>query len=133
MSKQQIFNTQLLNEIFPLDRTDLFFDALLGDASEGAYDIKLIFQGLDKNKLNFAFELHARPGKCLACNLTYGLPHVFERHPVINIKKVVEQIQKQIKDHANITKWSLGRTIQKTRDIHLIPLTVDLDNPININ
>ena len=36
---KQIFSRTTLRELFPQERTDAFFDALFGDASEGAYDI----------------------------------------------------------------------------------------------
>ena len=60
-------------------RTDEFFEALYGDAAEGPYDILLKFKGENKNTLHFEFQLKQRPGRCLACNLTYGLPVVFSR------------------------------------------------------
>ena len=83
-----IFTEDALNELFPSRRSDDFFEALLGDASAGAYDISLKYQGYNSVQKNLTFELHLRerPGKCLACNLTYGLPKVFGAHPVINIK-----------------------------------------------
>ncbi|MBF0451676.1 MAG: pancreas/duodenum homeobox protein 1 [Candidatus Magnetomorum sp.] len=126
----QIFNSTTLDDIFPPERADLFFDALLGDATEGAYDIRLIFQKAESNILRFAFELHERPGKCLVCSLTYGLPHVFSRHPVINVKNIVDHIQEKITEQANITGWSLDRTIQLDKTIHVIPLLITLDHPI---
>jgi len=77
-----IFTQDVLKKLFPEDRADQFFDALFGDAEEGAYDISLEFKGQSQNKLEFEFHLKQRPGKCLACNLTYGLPQVFSRHGV---------------------------------------------------
>ena len=38
--------------------------------------------------------LHERPNRCLACNLTQGLPQVFSRHPIINVKGIVKEIEK---------------------------------------
>ena len=83
----EIFTDDVLRELFPAQRADDFFEALFGDASEGAYDISLVFTGCNEqsNTLHFNLDLHERPGCCLACNLTYGLPEVFSRHPVINI------------------------------------------------
>ena len=37
-SSRTIFDQRILDEIFPSSRADRFFAALLGDASEGAYD-----------------------------------------------------------------------------------------------
>jgi len=128
----QLFNSSTLNELFPSDRTDQFFDALLGDADEGAYDIRLIFQEANMNQLCFAFELKERPGKCLICSLTYGLPHVFTRHPIINVQKIVNDIQEKLKGQATIVDWSLGRTIQMSKSVHIIPLTIRLDHPLAI-
>jgi len=127
---KEIFSTDKLNEIFPPDRTDLFFEALFGDASEGAYDVRLIFEKADNNVLRFAFELQERQGHCLVCSLTYGLPHVFSKHPIINVNGIVEQIQNLIEDKAKITDWSLERTFQKEAKIHIIPIKIIIDQPI---
>ena len=67
---KSIFTQDKLDAIFPPERTDQFFDALFGDATEGAYDIRLAFDQALENQLQFNLELHQRPGRCLACNLT---------------------------------------------------------------
>ena len=36
-----ILTQEFLDELLPPERSDQFFDALYGDASEGAYDIRL--------------------------------------------------------------------------------------------
>jgi hypothetical protein len=84
-----LFTPDRLEGLFPADRADQFFEALFGDASEGAYDIELRYDGFRDNQLQFAFHLTERPGKCLSCSLTYGLPHVFSRHPVIGVAGLV--------------------------------------------
>lgn len=86
---ETLFPQHVLDEIFPSDRADRFFEALLGDASEGAYDIMLTYAGETDDRIDFEFQLKQRPGRCLACNLTYGLPEVFKRHPIIDIAGVV--------------------------------------------
>ncbi|MGV1099242.1 pancreas/duodenum homeobox protein 1 [Thiovibrio sp. JS02] len=121
-----LFSNEALSKLFPADRANRFFDALFGDAEEGAYDIKLVFTGQTGTCLNFALELHERPGRCLACNLTYGLPEVFSRHPVINIKGLVEEINTLLAGRATCTGWRLGATNSVTRKLHTIPLTVNL-------
>ena len=104
-----IFTQETLNTLFPADLSDQFFDALYGDAEEGAYDIRLVFNGLDNGNLNFEFQLDQRPGKCLACNLTYGLPDVFSRHPIINIDQLVQIAERRIMKRVFIKPISVHR------------------------
>ena len=118
------FTPQTLQQLFPGERTNEFFDALLGDASEGAYDIALAYRGMTANQLFFDLRLHQRPGHCLACNLTQGLPQVFSRHPIINIKGLVQEIEKATGGTIRCTDWSLGHTEQQDRENHLIPLRI---------
>lgn len=119
-----LFTPQTLQQLFPAERTNEFFDALLGDASEGAYDIALAYRGMTANQLFFDLRLHQRPGHCLACNLTQGLPQVFSRHPIINIKGLVQDIEKLTGGTIRCTDWSLGHTEQQNRENHLIPLRI---------
>ena len=125
---EHIFTDQILRDLFPPERADAFFDALFGDASEGAYDIALSYGGYDPhdNTLEFILNLLERPGRCLACNLTYGLPEVFGRHPVINIKGLVRDIEQLLGGHLRCTTWELGRTVQKGRSLHCIPLRMQM-------
>lgn len=123
-----IFTSDTLKKLLPPVRADQFFEALYGEADEGAFDIGLAFIGHDKNRmtLNFELKLTERPGKCLACNLTYGLPEVFTRHPVINIKGMVQEIEGILAGTSKCTDWALGHTRTMARDLHTIPLTVSL-------
>jgi len=123
----QLFPETALSQLFPAERADAFFEALYGDAAEGAYDIKLSFQGLKKDALEFRFDLHRRPGKCLACNLTYGLPQLFLRHPIIDIEGLVRDIEKRLADKATCSRWELGETREISSELHVVPLTVFLD------
>jgi len=84
-SFNDIFTRDVLNKLFPAERADSFFDALYGDAGEGAYDISLNFKTHQENRLEFELHLTQRPGKCITCSLTYGLPEVFKRHPIISV------------------------------------------------
>jgi hypothetical protein len=131
MQLEQIFTEKVLRTLFPPDRANAFFDALFGDASEGAYDIALTFAGYDKAKqtLDFVLNLHERPGRCLACNLTYGLPEVFSRHPVINIKGLVHDIEHLLGGTMVCESWKLAHTEQKGRSLHCIPLRIQLKRP----
>ncbi len=124
----EIFTKEKLDSIFPPDRADHFFDALYGDAGEGAYDISLLFAKYlpETRDLLFEFHLNQRPGKCLACNLTYGLPQVFSRHPLINIKGLVQEIEKMLRGKAQCAGWQLGTTREISRSLHMIPLTIRL-------
>jgi hypothetical protein len=122
-----LFPETALSQLFPAERADAFFEALYGDAAEGAYDIALSFQGLKKDALEFSFNLHRRPGKCLACNLTYGLPQVFLRHPIIDIGGLVRDIEKRLADKGTCNRWELGETREISSDLHVIPLTIYID------
>ena len=124
-----LFTREVLDTLCPPQRSDEFFDALYGDAAEGAYDIKLAFKNYDVNRKRLAFELQLleRPEKCLACNLTYGLPDVFARHPLINIKGMVAEIEALLGDATRCTGWELGRTQTPTEHMHTIPLTLWLE------
>ena len=125
-SYRTIFDQRILEEIFPSNRADQFFAALLGDASEGAYDITLAYAGDTDDQIDFEFQLTQRPGKCLACNLTYGLPEVFKRHPVIDVAGVVRQIDSRMIDGKQCGEWRLGRTREVSSAKHVLPLTVKL-------
>lgn len=119
---------ETLAELFPSSRSNDFFEALFGDAEEGAYDIALRYSGFsaEEKRLIFFLDLHERPGKCLACNLTYGLPEVFSRHPVVNIKGLVEDIVQLLGPDVSVKKWQLGTTSQEENSRHCIPLDIDL-------
>jgi hypothetical protein len=122
----RIFNPEVLSRLFPSDRADRFFEALLGDAREGAYDIQLAFRKHEpaKRKLHFELLLKERPGKCLACNVTYGLPQVFTRHPVIDLKGVVRGIETLLDGSAKCVSWTLHGTQTVSKELHAIPFTL---------
>jgi hypothetical protein len=127
-SMNDVFTNEVLQELFPAQRANEFFEALFGDADEGAYDISLSFQGHNEksNTLHFNLDLHERPGCCLACNLTSGLPDVFSRHKVINIEGLVTDVEKKLDGKAKCEAWKLGRTQQPQKSLHSIPLQIDL-------
>jgi hypothetical protein len=119
-----ILTPEKLAEIFPKERTNEFFDALLGDASEGSYDIELAFRTASSKELVLELRLHERPNCCLACNLTLGLPQVFSRHPIINIQGVVQEIDTLLGERYHCSEWSLGHTEQQSSSLHVIPLRI---------
>ena len=123
----EIFTRDVLETLFPENRSDNFFDALYGDPSEGAYDISLEFKGHSPDRLHFEFHLKERPGKCLACNLTYGLAQVFSRHPIIDVKGVVQEIDNLLNGSSKCGEWQVGRTREVSRKLHIVPLTIKLE------
>ena len=125
---QEIFTDSILQELLPSERANDFFEALYGDIEEGSYDISLAYNGLssDQKSLQFLLNLSERPGKCLACHLTHGLPEVFSRHPIINIAGMVEKIDAQLGDKASCGEWHLGSTQTISRQLYAVPLIIEL-------
>lgn len=123
---QETFSDDVLTRLFPPRRTSDFFEALFGDDSEGSYDVRLRYGSYDAGRgtLEFYLDLHERPGSCLVCSLTYGLPEVFSRHPVINIRKLVSDIEETLDGSVKCADWKLGRTRQIDKSLHSIPLTI---------
>jgi len=123
---KDVLTKEKLAEIFPPERTNDFFDALFGDANDGAYDIELAYRECKGDTLVVDMLLHERPGCCLACNLTQGLPQVFSRHPIINVKGVVDKVGELLAGKATCTGWSLGYTEQQSRSLHVIPINITI-------
>jgi hypothetical protein len=123
-----LFTEEKLAQLFPNDRADRFFDALLGDPEEGAYDIRLAYESFRKGRLLFNLELHQRPNKCLACNLTYGLPTVFARHPIIDIQGLVDRIVLLMNGRGRGSGWKLEATREINRRLHVVPLIIDVEH-----
>lgn len=125
---KEIFTPTVLLDLFPSDRSASFFEALYGDNDEGAYNIELAYQGYAPNSrsLHFVFNLLERPGKCLACHLTHGLPEVFARHPVIGVAGLIEKINNLLGEQGKCGEWQLGATQNLSRKHYGVPLTVKL-------
>ena len=121
---KKIFSQNVLDNIFPPDRADRFFEALFGDVSEGAYDIALAYSGVSKNHIDFGFQLKQRAGKCLSCSLTYGLPIVFNRHPIIDINGIIREIDSLLPSGKRCGQWHLGQTREASPTLHEIPLSI---------
>lgn len=121
-----IFTNEWARQVFPPERTDEFFEALFGGAEEGAYDIGLRFVGVNADIYEFAFDLRQREGKCLVCNLTYGLPQVFARHPVLNLKGVAEGVAQALGRDASKVSWKLQATRELSAVLHSIPFLVSV-------
>jgi hypothetical protein len=97
---------------------------LYGNASEGAYDIRLELVRTTPDRIVLSFNLTQRPGKCLVCSLTYGLPNVFDRHPVINVKGMVNRMRE---NGIKVKSWHFGQTEESSSVLHQIPLYLDLE------
>ncbi len=122
-----LFTAEVLSRLFPKERSNEFFDALFGNADEGSFDIRLAYREIRGNNLTLDLELHERPGNCLACNLTQGLPTVFSRHPIINVNGLIEDVNKLLDNKGTCKKWSLGNTEQRRSDMHVIPVNIILE------
>lgn len=120
---QAIFTQEFCDTLLPPERSDQFFEALYGDASEGAYDIRLEPLSANTDRVVLAFNLVQRPGKCLVCSLTYGLPTVFQRHPLINLNGMIQAIKDA---GVPVKNWQLGATEEDTQTLHVVPLYIDL-------
>lgn len=119
---EPIYTVEWCRAVFPPERTNEFFEALFGDAGEGAYDIELAFVAGDGDKLEFCFNLHRRGAQCLACNLTHGLPKVFERHPVINSEGVAQAAAAAAA--RTVKEWKIGSTREVSKALHRVPFYV---------
>ena len=122
----EIFTKDWTDSAFPPQRAEDFFEALFGGAEEGAYDIALRFVEQRGDVYEFSFDLIQRPGKCLVCNLTYGLPQVFSRHPVLNVKGVAEAVATALGKTADDVSWKLNPTREVSAKLHAIPLIITL-------
>ncbi len=114
--------SEFLDGLFPLAKTEAFFEALFGGAEEGAYDIVLRPRSESEQSVDLAFELHQRPGKCLVCSLTYGLSGVFKRHPVIDANGLARAVADQMGWKA--CAWEIGGTREESSTMHWIPFRV---------
>lgn len=122
-----VLTKENLESIFPKERANDFFEALFGDASEGAYDIELAYRECNGDTLTMDLLLSERPNCCLACNLTQGLPQVFSRHPIINITGIVRELDTLLGDNYTCGDWSVGYTEQFSSSLHAIPIKIKLD------
>lgn len=120
----QVFTPEYLDEIFPLEKSDAFFEAMYGDAAEGSYDIKLRFEAGTSSELQFLLHLEQRPGKCLACNLTYGLPQVFSRHPLLAMGQLADELAKKI--GRTVESWAFSPTREISQTLHAVPYIISL-------
>jgi hypothetical protein len=124
---KELFSERTCAQLMPASTANEFFEALFGDPEEGSFDLQLAYRSSNPREMHFEILLEERPGHCLACNLTYGLPQVFSRHPVININGLVEKIGAILGDRGSVGKWKLGATSERTQSLHAIPLVITLN------
>jgi hypothetical protein len=96
---EDIFTKVVLDELLPPNLSDDFFEALYGDASEGAYNISLSFNSYDAE----------------------------QKHPLINMQGIVENIVKLLDADVKLIDWKLGHTETPAAQTHVIPLKIQLD------
>ena len=125
-SNGKICDEQTLAQLLPAGKADDFFEALYGDATEGAYDFQLVCRSEESGRVELELLLHQRPGKCLACNLTYGLPQVLGRHPVLNLKGVVQRVCEMAGADPAQATWSLGSTRVISSEVHAVPIIIEM-------
>ncbi|WP_291318549.1 pancreas/duodenum homeobox protein 1 [Desulfonatronospira sp.] len=123
---EQILTPDVLQGIFPPRRANDFFEALYGDPHEGAFDIELGLAGQSGDRVDLEFRLRQRPGKCMACNLTYGLPQVFNKHPVIDLPGLMRDISSLLPQGIEASGIKLGNTREVSSQLHVIPLSLYL-------
>lgn len=121
----EIYTAEWCAQVFPPERTNEFFEALFGDPDGGAYDIELAFVASEGDMLEFNFNLRQRGNQCLACNLTHGLPKVFERHPIINSADLAQEAAKA--GGKNLKEWKIGATKEDSKALHMVPFYVWLE------
>ena len=63
----------------------------------------------------------------MSCSLTYGLPHVFSRHPVIDVAGLVNEIDQMLDGTYRCGAWEMGRTQEIDRSSHAVPLKIALE------
>ncbi len=113
--------------LLPRERIEAFFEAFYF-GEEPAYDLELGLGHFDPERkiLRLELRLRARPGRCLACNLTWGLPEVFKRHPALDLAGVVSRLEALLPEGSKVVDWDLGPTEEVNEDLHLVPLIVRL-------
>lgn len=122
---ESIYTAEWCRAVFPPERTEEFFEALFGDPDDGAYNIELVFVGREGDRLEFNFYLQQRGDKCLACNLTHGLPKVFERHPIINGAGLAQAAASAA--GRALGEWKCGPTREDSKALHRVPFYVWLE------
>ncbi|OAQ21560.1 hypothetical protein [Thermosulfurimonas dismutans] len=123
-----MLSPEAIQALLPRERIEAFFEAFYF-GEEPAYDLALALGAFDKERkfIRLELQLKARPGKCLACNLTWGLPKVFEKHPALDLKGVVAELEKLLPDSLKVRHWELGPTEEINPDLHVIPLLIYLE------
>ncbi|HFC98410.1 MAG TPA: pancreas/duodenum homeobox protein 1 [Thermosulfurimonas dismutans] len=122
-----MFSEEQIKTLLPREKIEAFFEAFYF-GEEPAYDLELGLGHFDPEQrlVRLELRLKARPGRCLACNLTWGLPEVFKRHPALDLQGVVGRLEGLLPDGWKVRDWTLGTTEEIDEELHVIPLIVRL-------
>ena len=123
-----MISTESIKNLLPKERVKAFFEAFYFD-EEPAYDLELALGDFDEERrlLRLELRLLARPGQCLACNLTWGLPAVFKKHPILDLEGLVKETEKFLPKGLKVKSWELGPTEERSPELHVIPLLIYLE------
>ncbi len=122
-----MFSREVLQKALPRERIEAFLEAFYF-GEEPAYDMELAFGHFDSQEklLTLEIRLRARPGQCLACNLTWGLPRVFRQHPLLDLASTVKTVEAHLPNGWRVREWDVGFTEERGPDLHVIPLWLRL-------
>ncbi len=120
---EKLLGPETLNELLPRQNVESFFESFYF-GEEPAYDLSLGFGGISGDLLRLELLLKARPGQCLACNLTWGLPEVMAKHPMLDLAGMIKRLEEKLA--VNVASWELGPTEERGADLHVIPILVRL-------
>jgi len=73
-----LFTPETLQQLFPKNRTSDFFEALFGDADEGAYEIELGYGGVNGNSLTMELKTSRTPRMLSRVQLDPGITTGFQ-------------------------------------------------------
>ncbi|OAG27843.1 hypothetical protein [Thermodesulfatator autotrophicus] len=114
-----------IKSLLPEERVQEFFEAFyFGEEPAYYLDLGLREWRPEKGRVVLELRLTARPDKCLACNLTSGLPPVLKKHPILNLAGIVSEIAQKLEPGYKVDSWDLGWTEEVNHDLHVIPLVI---------
>jgi len=122
-----MFSEEWIKGLLPRKKIEAFFEAFYF-GEEPAYDLELGLGevSLEQKRIRLDLRLLARPGRCLACNLTWGLPPVLEKHPLLNLEEIVRRIEERLPEGLKVKNWELGAVREINSELHVIPLWIYL-------
>lgn len=79
----------------------------------------------EKGRRNWPLSCISVPENVLPAILTYGLPQVFQRHPILNVAGVARAVAEKLGWPGDKVRWWLGHTEEVSRSLHVIPLYLE--------